>query len=119
MIKINKKIQAGTLIEVIVALIIILIVYGILTLFIQNISKQIGNNKQKIEAYFIIEKTFNETIQNNQFFDEEFVSNNITFTKSVVHYKNYKDLYDIQIVALDRNKKLLVEMNEIIYAKKN
>lgn len=119
MVKLNTKIKASSLIEVIVALLIILIVYAILTFFIGNISKQLRNNNDKIEAYFIVEKTINETIQNNQFYDDEFVINDITFIKRVVKYQNYNDLYDLKISVYNKNKKLLIEMREIIYYEKN
>lgn len=119
MVKLNKKIKAGTLIEVIVALLIILIVYGILVLFIQNLSKQLKGNTEKIEAFFITEKTLNQTIQDHQFFDEEFILKEITFTKTVTQYKNYKNLFDVTIKAHNKNKKLLVETEQIIYAQKD
>ncbi len=118
MVKLNQKIKGSTLIEVIVALLIILIVYGILTFFIQKLGKQLKHNKEKSNAYFVIEKTINETKQNNLYYNDEFVTNDIKFVKEVTNYKEYKNIYNLRISAFNKNNVLLVEIKEIIDAER-
>ncbi|HSZ72322.1 MAG TPA: hypothetical protein VK750_06565 [Cytophagaceae bacterium] len=79
---VNKKIKASSLLETIVAMVILLTVFSISILAIQNVlrSVQIGN---KTYGYFLLQEELAKTLKNKQYISEEIQKDNFIITKDI------------------------------------
>jgi hypothetical protein len=109
------KIQASTLVEVIVALIIILTSFGLAIMSIDNNSKS-SNTHDLIQAQQCLLMVKDRTIKEKRFLDEEFDYANIHIIKMLTDYPNSTELKILEIQAFDTNKNMLVSQKELIIA---
>jgi Tfp pilus assembly protein PilV len=109
----NRKIQASTLVEVIVALIIILISFLLAVMVIDENAKQ-SNSRTLMKAEQCILQLHDKTIQEKRYIDESPVFDNIHLKKTVSDYPGTSELKILEIQAFDANNKLLLSQREII-----
>jgi len=113
MAELTDKIKASTLVEALVAMVIILIIYGIgLTIFI-NVNKS-SANRLKIEAYLQLEDIVAKTKKEARYLDETYDLENLKVEKKITKYDNNNSLNVLQIKILSKENKLLAEHREII-----
>jgi len=112
-----KKVRASTLVETIVAMLIITFVFSIGFLIIMNLSKN-SNNSLKTKAYFLTNEILVSTKSKKQFFDQDFDFGNITIKRTVSEYQNNEELYQLNLKALDLNNHKLFEQNELLIIEK-
>lgn len=108
-----KKIQASTLIEVITAMIIIMIIFGIAMMIFTNINTT-SNTKLKLFAGMHIDKVYEETIKENSFFDEDYQVESIKIEKKIMPYKNNDNIIILQFIAFDNKGKELLNKKELV-----
>jgi hypothetical protein len=111
-----KKIKSSTLIETIVALVIVSVLIVICTLISLNLSRS-NTEKLKITAYLEMDKMIREALDNEQYFDK------------IIRHKNYlielnfkkfdvKNMVIINAFAYDNDYGIIVECNRLIYMDK-
>ncbi|MBN2788270.1 MAG: hypothetical protein JXQ69_08115 [Paludibacteraceae bacterium] len=109
----RKKIPASTLIEVIVAMVIILSSFGMAMMVIDSNKKSTHTHLLiKAEQYVVKEKE--ETLEKKLFLDEEKNFNGFSIVKTISDYNNTSDLRLLEIQALDKNKKLITKQQLLI-----
>ena len=115
MVKLKTKIHAFTVMESMVAIVIVMIVFSISSVVILNITSS-GMSREKQNAYMLVKSLRDETILTNRYFDETFNRNEIVVEKTIVNYGNSNTL-KILLISAFKNKKKLFETKELILLK--
>ncbi len=113
---IQPKIRSATLIETIVALVIIVAVTGITVMVFVQVTAS-GYSIRQTKAEGLIEKYISETQQQQTFFDEEFQEEEFVIRKQILLHEYSKELIGLKISVFDRENKLLKNQNLFLPAK--
>lgn len=98
------KINASTLIEVIVAMVVLSISFSIGLMIYFNILSGSGSFRA-FETNLILKQIATETITNKSYIDEDITNNNLTIHKSLTPYKTSKKVYILELSAVDNDNK--------------
>jgi hypothetical protein len=110
---INKRISAATLIETIIALVIILTITGItVTVFVQV--TMAGFSTKKLKAAAMIDRQVVSTRYKKTFFDEEFREQNLVLRKQVLESGHSENISRINFSVYDEEG-VLIEAQNIYY----
>jgi hypothetical protein len=109
----TKKIQAATLIESLIAMVIVMLSFGIATTVYVNVISS-GNQLQKLKSELLLKRIASETIKAHLFLDEKITVDEITVQKKITSYNGSKDLLEISLQAFSSNEKLLCSYNILI-----
>lgn len=112
MVRVRQKINAFTILESMVAMVIVMIVFGLSSIVIINVSSSGITNENK-EAHALVKLTRNEAIKQNLFIDESIKEGNITIEKSIIDYYQSDELKVLLIEAYSGEKKVF-EIKELI-----
>ena len=112
MVKLNKKIKAFTIFESMVAIIIIMVVFGMSTVVIINVSSS-GITKDKQQAFTIVNLLRNETIRQSRYIDETIDSGHLKIEKTMLDYPKNGALKILLIKAI-QGEKVLYECKELV-----
>ena|ERR1700741_1750793 len=113
MVKLKRKHKAFSLVESLVGMIIILITFSV-GLMIFNEVMLSSNNRQRIHADMLIQKTLTETFDKNEFLDQSVATETYTIEKKVSLYKNEKNLSVIEIKIFNADKKLIASQKTLV-----
>lgn len=113
MARLKDKVQGSTLIEVLVAMIIIVICLGIASIIILNISKS-GNTGLKLLAEQYAEKVIENSKLNHEYQDENYETEGIIIEKRVELYKNLDGLLELTVTVFNSDMKQLVQKKVLI-----
>lgn len=105
--------KSSSLIEVIVAMVIMVITFGVGMMIYHNILKS-GTNLQNIKAEMLLSKVFEETSQLKSYFDEDINEGELIVKKKVGKYPNNSSLLLLEIQVYSKEEKLLAEGNYFI-----
>ena len=108
MVELNKKLHASTLIEVLIAMVIIVVVFGIANMIFLNIQKS-TNTGIKIAASLELDKIAAETHRNFTYMDEEYKLDRFTIIKKVSNYNKAEELRQLNFEVLDAEGKIILE----------
>ena len=117
MVKLKTKIKAFTIMESMVAIVIIMIVFGLSSVVIIDISSS-GITKEKQYAYTLVQQLRAETFQQSRFIDESFELDNLMIEKTFLDYPESSELKVLLITAY-RDKEKLFESKELVLIKTN
>lgn len=115
MVKLKTSIKAFTILESMVAIVIVMIVFGLTSVIIINISSS-GITHQKIAAYSLVNTLRNETLMHSRFIDETIISNELRIEKTIIDDAHSQQLKIVLIEAYYDNQKL-AESKELIILK--
>ena len=107
-----EKKAASTLIETIVALIIIMIILTISVMTITNLQK--NNLAIKTEAFFLIKNEFNKVVHEKLFFQEEKKHSKFTVIRSLAETNFSKELKVLNIEIINEKQQIIVSRKEIV-----
>jgi Tfp pilus assembly protein PilE len=113
MVELNKKIQASTLIEVLIALTIISISVGISMMIHTNVMYS-NRNSMKMKAVLLMNEISIETLKTKNFYDEEINSDIMVITKKIEPFKHIEFLYEMSMEARDKQGIKLAERKELV-----
>ncbi len=116
MVTINKKLKASTLLEALVAMVIVMLALGVFTTIYLNVLRS-GDYHRKTEAGLLLEKIAMETKQSKTFIDTEFNLEEFVIIKKIITYEGAENLSLLSLKAFDKKEKLLVERNELLLSK--
>ncbi len=105
--------MASTLVEAIIAMLIITIAFSMAMVLMLNISKN-SNNSLKTKAYILANDIMVQTKSEKSYIDQEFNYGNIIVKKIVSEYENNEELFQLNISAYDSRNHKLFEQNELI-----
>jgi Tfp pilus assembly protein PilV len=108
-----KKLKAATLLESLIAMIIIVMCLSIGTMIYSNI---LSSDKQRIQlkAMFILNSEAQQTKTEKSFLDAEKQVDEWNVKKTVEHYDQTENLYRLSITITDKDGKVVATRNELI-----
>lgn len=106
------KLKAFTILESMVAIVIVMIVFSISSLVIVNVGSS-GMTRKKQNAYALVKELRNKTILENRLIDESIEMNNLLIEKTILDYSQNNELKVLLIEAFDGKKKLF-ETKELV-----
>lgn len=107
------KVQAATLMEVLVAITIIMIVITISTMVFLNVTGS-SFTGEKLRSVLLMNEVSIETRKNKSYFDEEIKKENILIQKRLDKYTGQSDLLLFHLSAYNESQKFLGERKEIL-----
>lgn len=97
------KVKAATLIEVIVAMVMIMTVFGIsMMIYLQVLHASISERQVRIGL--ILKKIGEDTISSKRFFDETIEEDEFSIHKSIATYDNRENLIHLHLEIVDGGK---------------
>ena len=112
------KLKASTLIEVLVAMVIISISFAIGLAVITNVINS-SNQKQKLDAFLLADSVAVQTIKEERYFDENYEFENFNLVKTVHQHQKNNNLEIIQIAVFDKTKKKILTKKWIQFTQEN
>ncbi|TKC09084.1 PulJ/GspJ family protein [Pedobacter frigoris] len=101
----RSQVKAATLLEVIVAMVIIMIVFVIATAIYTNVIGSSPSLKQQ-QGRAVAAAVIKQSIAEQNWKDETVMLDSIVLQKSVVQYKTYDDLVMVTVVASEHGKEI-------------
>ena len=113
MAAINQKLKAATLIESLIAMIIIVMSLAIGTMIYANV---LASDKQRIQlkAMFILNNEAQQTKTEKTFLDSEKKLDDWNIKKTVNRYDQTENLYRLTVSISDKDGKIIASRNELI-----
>lgn len=112
-IKPTTKVNASSLFETIVALMVIVLVFGIAMTMYVNILRT-SSSLAELKAAQRLEALAKETKEKRSYFDEYFEEDAFVIEKRVGKYMDREGVLLLNFEAFDKSKKRLAERKEII-----
>lgn len=112
-LNIDTKFKAATLLESLVAMVIVLLSFGIALMIYVNITNS-NNSQLKLNAYLSLNEVLAETVQDEAYTDEETEKGVLKIVKTVQPYGRSKNLVEIHLEARDVNGKVLSVLDKIV-----
>lgn len=110
----KDKIKGSTLVETLVAMIIVMLAFGIGLMIYLNVIQSSGA-QQKLNAQLQMNRIAIETKGKNLFVDDEYSMENLKLVKTIQSYSGESDkLKLLKIEAFDGNGKKLSERKELV-----
>jgi len=109
----NKKIRASTLLETIVALMLVMMCFSIGMMIYVNVINS-DNNRQKLHVHLLLKGIAFKTKTDNSYLDESIESEMLSIKKKVIKYKDTENLNMLTLKAYDKQGKLLEEYKELL-----
>jgi len=105
MAKLKASVKASTLLEVIVAMVIILVVFGLaMGIYTHVLGATHSVQQEKVKA--ITTQVISQSIQEQNWGDEESLQDSIALVKTVLPYGQYPDLVLITVTASVHGKEI-------------
>lgn len=117
MVKLNHQIKGFTIFESMVAIIIIMVVFGMSSVVIINVSSS-GITKEKQNAFTLVNLLRNETLKQSRFIDETIDAGGLKIEKTILDYPKNASLKIVFIQAI-KGEKILFESKELVLIKQD
>lgn len=113
MVKLNHRLKASTLMESLIAMIIIVVCFGVATMIYSNVLDS-DKQRQQLKAILVLNEEAIEMKKAKTFLDAEKQISDWVIKKIVKKYPNTENLYTISLSVIDRNGKIIAKRNELI-----
>ena len=113
--KLNKKLKAATLMESLIAMIIIVVCLGVGTMIYSNV---LNSDKQrlKFKAILMLNEEAEQIKSHKNFIDGEKQEGEYKIRRSITKKSQTENLYILALVVLNEEGKVLGTRNELIFA---
>jgi hypothetical protein len=112
---VHKRLAAATIIETIIAMVIILVLFGITTTVLVQTSVRSFSIK-RIKAEQLVNTFFIKTTKEKTFFNEEVVLDEFVIKKVVENYKGNDHLLAVRIIVSDNSKDEMINEQRLMRA---
>ncbi|PCJ87266.1 MAG: hypothetical protein COA57_04870 [Flavobacteriales bacterium] len=109
----KQKIKATTLVETLIAMVIVMITFGLGLMIYVNVMNS-GNQQLKLNAQLLMNQMAAETKTDNNFLDEEMETETLKIIKTVLPYEGSKRLNILMFEAFNKGGKKVTERKELI-----
>ena len=117
-LKIDNKVNASSLFETIVALMVIMIVFGIAMTIYVNVMNN-STSLSELKASLKLDELARETKEKKSYFDETIEDESTLIEKKVKKYNDKEGLLLLDIQAFDKTNKRLADRKEIMQDQSN
>ncbi|OFX83104.1 MAG: hypothetical protein A2W99_13290 [Bacteroidetes bacterium GWF2_33_16] len=111
----KAKLKASSLIETIVAMVIILLVFGIVMSFYSSQLKSV-NQSNILRAHYLLNKVSSQDDLKNTYSNEELIIQSFIIRKTVTSY-NKRSLYLVNYEYIDSSKNVILSKRKIVLIK--
>lgn len=111
--KLNTKLNASTILEVIVSMVIIVIVFGIAMMIYTNVLR-LSLSAKKLRAQALLQETMFAAEHNAANTTQTFNINDFRIEQEVMPYQENSSLTDIHLTAYDQNQQKIAELEKVI-----
>jgi hypothetical protein len=109
--KLNGRVNASTIMEVIVSMVIIVVVFGIAMMIYSNVLR-LSLSAKKIRAQAILNETMIKAEHNTENTTQTITIDDFRVEQEV---KAYNNATDIHLTAYDQNQQKIAELEKVIY----
>jgi len=109
----KDKVEASTIVEVIVSMVIIVVVFGIAMMIYANVTRM-SLSAQKIKAQAILQQELISTEQTKAFSNKSIDTADLHIEQSVAPFNNDTSLSVIHLTAYDLNQNKITELQKLI-----
>jgi Tfp pilus assembly protein PilV len=113
MVKLNYMLKASTLIESLVAMVIMVICLSIGTIIYTNVMSS-DKQRMQLKALLLLNKEAIEVKAAKSFLDSEKQVGDWTIKKTIEKYDQSENLYKMSLSVIDRDKKIIFVRNELV-----
>ena len=110
------RVRAATLVETIIAMLIILVLTGITVTVLVQVTNS-GYSIRRLKAATLIDRYISETELQKSFFDEEISEGDFIIRKQVTESDYSKEIVWLKISVYDFNNRLIKYRNSLFLAK--
>lgn len=112
--KLGLKLKAGTLIESLVAMVIIIVCLGVGTMIYSNV---LNSDKQrfKFKAILMLNKEAEQIKMEKNFLDGEKILGDYMIRKIITKMPQSENLYRLSLIVFDKSGKSIGVRNELIF----
>jgi hypothetical protein len=111
-VTLSFKIAAFSIIESMVAMVIVVLMFSLSAMVIANVTST-GITREKQDAYMLVQRMRNETLKNKRFIDEIIADKGIILEKKILAYRGSESL-KILLIEASKNEKILVKSKALI-----
>jgi Tfp pilus assembly protein PilV len=109
----NKRLKGSTLLEALIAMVLLLICIIISAGVINNIV-QSADSADKLRAELLLSKWMTDAVDQSQFINEEITSGDLKLTKKATRLTDYDDVVYINLIATNKEGRLVGEKKLLI-----
>ena len=109
----TMKLKGATLIESMVAMIVVLLCFGIASMIYVNVMNS-DNRRAELHAHLLLNELAMKAKQHDIFLDEEMREGELFITKKVETYNDVPGLIRLTITARNERDKVIATHNELI-----
>lgn len=113
---ISVRIQASTILEVIISMVIILLVFGIAMMIYTNVLRS-SLSVEKIKAQALLQQALIKGEQNKENTDVLFTDDELTIEQKIKPNSDYPTLTEIDMTAFDAGRDTLATLKKLIVNK--
>jgi hypothetical protein len=112
-LNINMRVNASTVLEVIVSMIIIIAVFGIAMMIYANVTRM-SLSAQRIKAQAVLSQIMKDLNEAELSSTQESVVGDFTIERSIKPYAENSKLLEVDLKAYDKNHLPLAELHQLI-----
>jgi type II secretory pathway pseudopilin PulG len=112
----DKKVKASSLLEIIIAMILIMLVFGIAMMIITNVTR-LSLSGKKLRAEALVKKNMLLAQQSQQIDDQTLQEDDIRIEIKAKGSQAYPDLTEMVVTAYDANQEKVAELHQLIPVK--
>lgn len=109
----RKKIKASTMLEALVAMVIILGAFTVTCMIYVNVTTS-DNSRQKLDAQLLMNELALKTKQEKSFIDEKTETDFLIIEKTISKYPNAENLNQLTIIVSNKEGKIIAAYNELL-----
>jgi len=113
----THKLRASTLLETLIAIVLILICFAIATMVLVNIM-QSDNGRLKFHAQTELQAVYLKTIEDKEYIDATIDYEAFHIQKTIEPYRGAPNLYLLKLTATAESKQVLGELKKILLIEK-
>jgi Tfp pilus assembly protein PilE len=111
-----NKLQASTILEVVIAMVIIMVVFGIAMMIFSNVMLE-SLSVKKIHAEAMLNETMLQDEHTGGLTNQTFTIGNFRVDQEIKGYNDDKNLLEIDLTVYDANQQKITELKKIIISK--
>lgn len=109
-------VAASTIVEVVVAMVIIVVIFGMAMMIFANVTQQALSTK-KIRAAAILQNILLNAEQTRELPEQPFNQDNLRIIPELKPVENEPELSELHLTAYDENQQKITEVREIMIKK--
>jgi hypothetical protein len=111
--KLNTRVKASTIMEVVVSMVIIVIVFGIAMMIYTNVLR-VSVSVKKIRAQALLREALFNAERDSAKITQTFNADDFRIEQEIKPSVQDKDLTDIHLTAYDQNQQKIAELEKVI-----